>query len=362
MSANRNRWIKRLFPAALLLLGTGSTGLAATTNVTCAIVQFYEYYPDEVRLDANRLEAYIRTAAANGAKLIVTPENCLHRYSPWLQNEVTQLQLAEYFGEMVAKFSALAAELNVCLVIGLREPSGLPYPTYQSAVFIRNDGVLLKTYRKRWPSSAEYFYTQGGGSDYAPFNTPFGKVWMQICKDMDDDHYVEFMPTDIALLIGLNKDPALGWRKVEEGAERAHCYGIGANWAIGGNSGFVDPAGNVIAAAGALQEVILYATLPLPVPESPDGLDNDGDGQIDEGLRDGKTCFALNQSVQCTGSGWSRTVAMDLTHFRNIAVQDSYQSYSMNFSLYYNIWTGIYLYDYDAGEFSAVTWLTNLDL
>ena len=97
-------------------------------------------------------------------------------------------------------------------------------------------------------------------------------------------------------------------------------------------------------------------------PEVPDGVDNDGDGQIDEGARDGKTCFSLNQSVRCAGSGWSLTFVLDLTNFRNIAAKDGYQSYTANFSLYYNIWTGIYLYDYDAGAFGAVTWLTGLDL
>ena len=97
-------------------------------------------------------------------------------------------------------------------------------------------------------------------------------------------------------------------------------------------------------------------------PDIPDGMDNDGDGQIDEGARDGKTCFALAQAVGCTGAGWSRTFVMDLTNFRNLAVQDGYQSYAVAYALYYNIWTGVYLYDYDAGAFSAVTWLMNLDL
>ena len=105
-----------------------------------------------------------------------------------------------------------------------------------------------------------------------------------------------------------------------------------------------------------------HASVYPGAPEIPDGLDNDGDSQIDEGARDGKTCFALAQAVGCTGAGWSRTLVMDLTNFRNLAAQDGYQSYAVAYALYYNIWTGMYLYDYDAGGFSAVTWLMNLDL
>ena len=80
---------------------------------------------------------------------------------------------------------------------------------------------------------------------------------------------------------------------------------------------------------------------------------------------DGRTSpsyFSVDQAIRCTGAGWSRTFAMDLTNFRNLAAQDGYRNYTVNYPLTYDIWTGIYLYDYDAGGFSAVTWLTNLDL
>ena len=97
-------------------------------------------------------------------------------------------------------------------------------------------------------------------------------------------------------------------------------------------------------------------------PEVGDGVDNDGDGEIDEGCRNSSSYFAPSQTIAGTSAGWSRMFVMDLTNFRNLAVQDGYQNFSVSYLLYYNIWTGIYLYDYGAGAFSAVTWLMNLDL
>ena len=53
---------------------------------------------------------------------------------------------------------------------------------------------------------------------------------------------------------------------------------------------------------------------------------------------------------------------MDLTNFQNLAVQDGYQAYATSYHLYYDIWNGIYIYDYNLGAFSALTWLINLNL
>ena len=106
---------------------------------------------------------------------------------------------------------------------------------------------------------------------------------------------------------------------------------------------------------------LLAGTAPA-APEACDGLDNDGDGQIDEGCRNSTSCFSARQTIRCAGAGWSRTFVMDLTNFRNLAIQDGYQNYAVEYDLYYTIWTGVYLYDYASGAFSAVNWLINLDL
>ena len=93
-----------------------------------------------------------------------------------------------------------------------------------------------------------------------------------------------------------------------------------------------------------------------------DGTDNDCDGQTDEGCAASRTYFSLDQWVACAGSGWSRTSVMDLKNYSTLAVRDGYQSYEVYYPLHYNIWTGIYVYDYDSGSFRAVTWMLNLNL
>jgi parallel beta-helix repeat protein len=144
-------------------------------------------------------------------------------------------------------------------------------------------------------------------------------------------------------------------------AAGSSCIDAGAATNAPGN----DYAGNPRPAPGVLGGAALFDVgafeYQLPI-EVCDGIDNDGDSQVDEDCRSSSSYFSANQSVACTGAGWSRTFVMDLTNFRNIAVQDGYQSYTVNYSLFYNIWTGIYLYDYVAGAFSSLTWLTNLDL
>ena len=97
--------------------------------------------------------------------------------------------------------------------------------TYQSAIYIDHKGEVLKTYRKRVPSSVEKGFTKGGGIDWKPFKTPYGACFMQVCKDMDGDGYTKSMPAKIDYFIGINADPDRGYQKVVSENKKDGCHG-----------------------------------------------------------------------------------------------------------------------------------------
>ncbi len=249
------------------------TQAAETLPILCAIIQYRVQDPDSVGRDADRLESFIREAAAKGAKLIVCPETTFYRYGKWVQNGTSQLDLANEYETLENRFSALSKELKISLVIGLREPSGASHPVYNTALFLGPGGKVLGKHHKILLSSNEQSFTQMGRSAVA-FETPFGKVGLLICKDMDDNRFPGSLAAQgIDLLIGISGDPGRGWGKVQSGSQLAGAYGIGANQ-IGANSGstfiglsgFVSPAGVPLSGAGIDQgnnEGIYYHTLQL---------------------------------------------------------------------------------------------------
>lgn len=249
---------------------------AAVKPVKCAIVQYTVQEPDAVGVDAERVAGFVREAALDGARLVVCPESTFYRYQPWSQNNVTILQLAGEAETLKAKFSALAKELGICLVIGLREPSGdAAKVVFNSALFFGPDGALLGRHRKVALADEEYDFTKAGeekAGDGTPFATPYGRVGMLIGKDMATTFWADILAAKgMDLLIGISADPERGWQGVVHGCVKAHCQGIGANLfgtapgaTFAGKSGFVSPAGACLVDGGG-GEKIIYGTLKLPV-------------------------------------------------------------------------------------------------
>ncbi|MBV7435620.1 carbon-nitrogen hydrolase family protein [Cardiobacteriaceae bacterium TAE3-ERU3] len=94
------------------------------------------------QLNLDYCSAAIRRVAAQGASLIVLPECALHTREPG----ETTLYAQPLDGEFVSALCALSAELGVCIVAGITEPSD-EERIYNTAVVIQN-GALSCTYRK----------------------------------------------------------------------------------------------------------------------------------------------------------------------------------------------------------------------
>ena len=288
-----------------LLAISGSRGTFASK---IAIVQYEIRDLHEVGADADRLESFIREAAGGGARLVVCPETAFYRYEPWEQNGVTMLDLAENYDGLKNRFSILADELDVSLVIGLREPSGdREKPVYNTALFFGPDGSVLGKQHKLAPSNAEKAWTKAGTGKMV-FETAVGRVGMMICKTAKTDLwsiYGKEDGLDLFILIAGDKD-ATSFKRFPSICIKSNCYGLIANQVKGpasdekarkGNSSWAFPDGRVEVLGGG--EQIFYLDLPLPMqntfapqpgqimtdPENPSWLvynrDADQDGRLD---------------------------------------------------------------------------------
>ncbi|NOY96795.1 MAG: hypothetical protein GXO81_10585 [Chlorobi bacterium] len=237
-----------------------------------AIIQYEVKEADKIGIDAGLLEKYIREATLNGAQLIVTPETSFYRYEPWEQNGVTMLDLANHYKKLKARFSALANELKVSLVIGLREPTGeKEKPVYNTALLFGPDGSVLGKQRKLVPSNSEKTWTKAG-TTHSVFETPVGRVGLLICKTAKTNWWNTYKKEDnldLFVLISGDKD-ATSFDKFSTICNKSNCYGLIANQICGpvekgrkGNSAWGRPDGNVdFLGAG---EQIFYANLPIPI-------------------------------------------------------------------------------------------------
>ncbi|MFH1760132.1 MAG: nitrilase-related carbon-nitrogen hydrolase [bacterium] len=239
---------------------------SAIDSVRTAIVQYEVHDDDSVGVDDDRIQNFVREAAGSGAGIIIVPETAFYRYSPWEYNGVTMLELAATYDSLKSIFSMLADELDICLVIGTREPH-TSSRVYNTALFFGPDGNLLGKHHKTVPSSAEMNWTTAG-TQAAAFDTPYGRVGMLICKDLKSGSwYKAYNDDNIDLFILIaGDDNGISFSKFDNTCAEAHCHGILCNQITGhgsgaGNSAFGYPDGTVDFLGG--YEKIFYRYLSL---------------------------------------------------------------------------------------------------
>ncbi|HEY3998813.1 MAG TPA: carbon-nitrogen hydrolase [Candidatus Xenobia bacterium] len=153
-------------------------------TVTVGLVQMQ--CTADVSANQARAETRIRETAQQGARII-----CLQELFSTLyfcqQEDYRQFELAESVpGPTTQRFSRLAAELGVVLVVPLFERAAAGV-YFNSAVVLDADGRMAGHYRKMHipddPGFEEKFYFSPGDLGFAAFDTRHGRVAVLICWD-----------------------------------------------------------------------------------------------------------------------------------------------------------------------------------
>ncbi|MFL6128537.1 MAG: nitrilase-related carbon-nitrogen hydrolase [Mycobacteriales bacterium] len=154
------------------------------STVRAALVQATWTGDKESMIKAH--EVHAREAAAQGARVVCFQELF---YGPYF----CQVQDAQFYsyaesvpGPTVERFQALAAELNMVMVLPVyeQEQRGVLYNT---AAVVDADGSYLGKYRKTHIPHVkgfwEKFYFRPGNLGYPVFDTAVGRVGVYICYD-----------------------------------------------------------------------------------------------------------------------------------------------------------------------------------
>ena len=263
-----------------------------TDNLKVGVVQMA--MSDDAEENTAKAESLVRRGAAEGAELICLPELFRSRY--FCQSEdYDRFALAEPIpGPATERFAALAAELDVAIVLSLFEARapGLYHNT--SALVDGRHGYVGKYRKMHIPDDPRYyekFYFTPGDLGFKVYPARKAKLGMLVCWDQ---WYPE--AARVTALMGaevLVYPTAIGWHPEErsvvgtaqhgawETIQRSHaiangCYVVAANrtgfepdptgkggiqfW---GQSFVVGPDGTVLAKAGEDEETVLIVDLAL---------------------------------------------------------------------------------------------------
>lgn len=141
---------------------------------------------EDVRENLDRAEHWIRAAAAEGAALVVTPEN-----TPYLGRPAGKLEVAQPVdGPWGRRFEGLARALGIHLLIGSVPERADATHTWNTSLLYGPDGLLAR-YRKlhlfdvdvpgaRYEESAHV----RAGDEVVVVATPLGRIGLTICYDV----------------------------------------------------------------------------------------------------------------------------------------------------------------------------------
>jgi len=205
---------------------------------------------EDIPANLDRAESLAREAAAAGAGLILLQELFETRYF-CAEQRGEHLRLARPFdgNPLIARFAALAKELNAVLPISYFERAGNSF--FNSLAVADADGRVLGNYRKthipNGPGYQEKQYFTPGDTGFRVWDTAAGRIGVGICWDQwfpETARSMALMGAELLLYptaIGSEpQDPTLDssdhWQRVMQGHAAANLMPLMASNRIGGES------------------------------------------------------------------------------------------------------------------------------
>jgi N-carbamoylputrescine amidase len=227
-----------------------------------------------------RGEAAVRTAAADGARVIAFAELAFDRFLPQAPAAVMPLDRAEPIpGPLTERFAALARELGVVVVLNLYEWEG--ECAFDSSPVIDADGAILGVTRMvhitDYPCFHEKDYYTPGDRGVPVYDTRYGRIGIAICYDRHYPEYMRALAVNGAEVVFVPQAGAVDeWPEglyeaemrvaaFQNGYFVALCNRVGEEprLTFAGESFVCDPSGVVTARAARGTDEILFADLDL---------------------------------------------------------------------------------------------------
>ncbi len=241
--------------------------------------------------DANvgRAEALVREAAGRGAQIVLlqelfeTPYFCKDQ-----KPELFALAAPAEGHPVIARMSALAAELGVVLPVSFFERANTAY--YNSLAIIDADGRVLGVYRKSHipdgPGYQEKFYFSPGDTGFQVYKTRYATIGTAVCWDQWFPESARIMALKGAELLfyptAIGSEPQDAsldsrdhWTRVMQGHAGANLMPLIASNRIGredaescgitfyGSSFIAGPHGEIVAQADRESQTVLTASFDL---------------------------------------------------------------------------------------------------
>jgi predicted amidohydrolase len=150
------------------------------STVRVAAAQFYSGTDVEANLAVCR--QWIADAAAEGAQIVVLPENC-NRVRDYADREACWEHAHTLDDDFVGGLRAAAAEHGLHVVAGVDLRGAERPDVHISSLLIAPDGSLVGVHRKHFLWDYEYTLFVPGTDGFRVFDTALGRIALIICAD-----------------------------------------------------------------------------------------------------------------------------------------------------------------------------------